>query len=64
MDDQKQYMEAVDAICDAFALLVAIVFKGSATLHEAVKKVELVLGALNGTLVEFAVESAMKKKGE
>ena len=64
MDEQKEYEEAVDAISGAFARLVAIVFKGSATRHEAVRKVELVLAAVHGSLVECAVEATMKMKGE
>ena len=64
MDDQKKFMEAVDAVGDAFAHLVGVAFRGSATLQEAVKKIETVLGALNRTLVQCAVEAATKKKGE
>ena len=63
MYDQKEYLEAVDALTDAFARLVAIVFKGSATRHEAVRKVELVLAAMHGSLVECAVEATVKMKG-
>lgn len=64
MDDQKEFTEATDAVCDAFARLVAVAFKGSATLHEAVEKVELVLSAMHGTLIKCAIEVATNKKGE
>lgn len=64
MDDQKEFTEATDAVSEAFAYLVAVAFTGSATLHEAVKKVELVLSAMHGTLIEYAIEVATNKKGE
>lgn len=64
MSDQKEFMEAVDAVCEAFANLVAVAFTDFATLQEAVKEVELVLGAMHGTLTRCAIETAMKKKGE
>ena len=64
MDDQKEFTEAVDAVGSAFAHLVSVAFAGSATLQEAVKKVESVLAAMHGTLTRCAIESAMKKKGE
>lgn len=64
MNDQKEFEEAVDAVGDAFALLVAVAFTGSATLHEAVKKVELVLSAMHGTLTRCAIDAATNKKGE
>lgn len=65
MDEQKEFEEAVDVVCNAFANLVAVAFTGSATLREAVREVELILSALHGTLAEYAVETAtMKKKGK
>lgn len=64
MDKQKDFEEAVDAVCEAFANLTAIIFVRSATLHEAVREAELILSALHGTVAECAVETAtMKKKG-
>ena len=64
MDDPKEFTEAVDAVCDAFANLVAVAFTGSATLYEAVRKVESVLGAMHGTLTRCAIVAATKKEGE
>ena len=64
MDDQKEFIEATDAIGDAFAHLVAVAFTGSATLREALNEVESVLAAMHGTLTRCAIEVAVKKKGE
>lgn len=64
MNDQKEFEEAVDAVGEAFARLVAVAFTGSTTLHEAVREVELILSALHGTVAKCAVGVAMKKKGE
>lgn len=64
MDEQKEFEEAVDAVGDAFVNLVAVAFTSSATLQEAVEKVESVLAAVHGTLTRCAIEAAMKKKGE
>lgn len=64
MNDQKEFEEAVDAVGEAFARLVAVAFTGSATLHEALNEVESVLAAMHGTLTRCAIEVAMKKKGE
>ena len=63
MNDQKEYIEAANAVGDAFANLVAVAFTSSATRHEAVRKVELVLAAMHGSLVECAVEATVKMKG-
>lgn len=38
MNKQKEFMEAVDAVGDAFAHLVAVAIAGSAPLQEAVKR--------------------------
>lgn len=64
MNDQKEYEEAVDAIGDAFAHLIAVAFAGSATLLEAVEKVEPVLNTMHWTLTRCIIEATMKKKGE
>lgn len=64
MNDKKEFEEAVDAVGNAFANLVAVAFTGSATLQEAVKKVESVLSAMHGTLTRCAIAVATKKKGE
>ena len=64
MSDQKEFMEAVDAVGDAFAHLVVVAFTGSATLQEAVRKVESVLNAMHGTLTRCIIEAATNKKGE
>lgn len=64
MSEQKEYMEAVDAVGDAFALLMVVAITGSATLQEAVEKVEPVLNAMHGTLTRCIIEAATKKKGE
>lgn len=64
MNDQKEFEEAVDAVGDAFARLVAVAFTGSATLQEAVEKVEMVLAAMHSTLTRGAIVTATKKKGE
>ena len=63
MDEQKEFTEAVDAVGESFAHLVAVAFTSSATLQEAVIKVESVLNAMHGTLTRCAIEAAMKKKG-
>ena len=64
MSDQKEFEEAVDAVGDAFVRLVVVAFTGSATLQEAVKKVEPVLNAMHGTLTRCIIETATNKKGE
>ena len=62
MSEQTEFEEAVDFVGDAFALLVAVAFTSSATVHESVKKVESVLSAMHGTLTRCAIESAQKRE--
>ena len=64
MSDQKEFMKAVDAVGDAFAHLVAVAFTGSATLQEAVEKIEPVLNTMHWMLTRCVIKTATKKKGE
>jgi hypothetical protein len=64
MNKEQEFEEEVDALCEAFANLTAIVFARSATLQEAVREVELILGALHGTVAEGAVKIAMGNMSE